>query len=48
MEEQKVELRQYIKEARASGLAVPKNIYSSYPAESMKNLAYIVGLKIEE
>jgi hypothetical protein len=36
VEERKAELRQEIKEARASGLAVPKNIYSSYPAESMK------------
>jgi hypothetical protein len=44
-EEQKAELRQQIKEAKAAGLPIPKNIYSSYPDESTKSLAQIVGLK---
>jgi transposase len=47
-EEQKAGLRQQIREARAAGLPVPKNIYPSYPAESLKSLAQIINLKIEE
>jgi hypothetical protein len=46
--EEKARLRQAAREARADGLPTVKNPYATYPAESMKNLAYIVGLKIEE
>jgi hypothetical protein len=48
LEETKARLRQKAREARADGLPTVKNLYATYPAESMKNLAYIVGLKIEE
>jgi hypothetical protein len=42
LEERKAELRQVAREARVDGKPTVKN---PYPAESMKNLAYIVGLK---
>jgi predicted nuclease with TOPRIM domain len=45
LEEEKARLRQEAREARADGLQTVKNPYATYPAESMKNLAYIVGLK---
>jgi hypothetical protein len=48
LEETKARLRQEAREARADSLPTVKNPYATYPAESMKNLAYIVGLKIKE
>jgi hypothetical protein len=45
LEEEKARLRQEAREARADGQPAVKNPYATYPAESMKNLAYIVGLK---
>jgi hypothetical protein len=45
LEEEKARLRQEAREARTDGLPTVKNPYATYPAESMKNLAYIVGLK---
>jgi hypothetical protein len=46
--EEKARLKQEAREARADGLPTVKNPYATHPAESIKNLAYIIGLKIEE
>jgi hypothetical protein len=48
VEAEKARLGQENRENRAVGLAVTKDPYTSYPAESIKELAHIVGLKIEE
>jgi Asp-tRNA(Asn)/Glu-tRNA(Gln) amidotransferase B subunit len=48
VETKKAQLRQENRENRAAKLPIIKDPYASYPAESIKELAHIVGLKIEE
>jgi hypothetical protein len=45
LEEEKARLKQEVRGARADGQRPVPNPYATYPTESMKNLAYIVGLK---